>query len=261
MNLGLKNRVAMVAAASRGIGKACAVALAVEGCKVSICARNLDELDRVRGEIALIGDVMVVPADVANPADLAHWHIRTLERFEHVDILVTNTGGPPVARFMDLTDEQWHMGIESTLLNVVRLSRLVIPGMQERRWGRLIHLTSIVAKQPQDELTISSTLRAGLSGLTKTQANQLGLDNITVNAVLMGYCQTDRLTHLAEVRHKEQGITLEEYYQKATADVPLRRFGQPQEVGEAVAFLASERASFITGVSLPIDGGMIRATM
>lgn len=261
MNLGLKNRVAMIAAASKGLGKACAQALAAEGCKVSICARKLDELDQARAEIDLVGDVLAVPADVANPADLAHWQIRTLERFGHVDILVTNTGGPPVARFMELTDEQWHSGVESTLLNVVRLSRLVIPGMQDRKWGRIIHLTSVVAKQPQDELTISSTLRAGLSGMTKTMANQLGPDNITVNAVLMGFCLTDRLLHLAEVRHKEQGITLEEYYQKAAAEIPLRRFGQPKEVGETVAFLASERASFITGVSLPIDGGMIRATM
>jgi 3-oxoacyl-[acyl-carrier protein] reductase len=261
MNLELKNRVAMIAAASKGLGKACALALAAEGCKVSICARNLAELDEALAEMTPLGEVMAVPADVSNPADLAHWHIRTLERFNHVDILVTNTGGPPVARFMHLTDEQWHSGVESTLMNVVRLSRLVAPGMQDRKWGRIIHLTSLVAKQPQDELTISSTLRAGLSGLTKTMANQFGPDNITVNAVLMGYCLTDRLVHLAEVRHKEQGITLNEYYEKAAADIPLRRFAQPQEIGEAVAFLASERASFITGVSLPIDGGMIRATM
>ena len=261
MNLGLKNRVAMIAAASKGIGKASALALAAEGCKVSICARSLAELDETRAEIAVLGDVLATPADVSNPADLAHWHIRTLERFGHVDILVTNTGGPPVARFMELNDEQWHSGVESTLMTVVRLSRLLIPGMQDRKWGRLIHLTSLVAKQPQDELTMSSTLRAGLSGLTKTMANQLGPDNITVNAVLMGYCLTDRLIHLAEVRHKEQGITLEEYYKTAAADIPLRRFAQPKEIGEAVAFLASERASFITGVSLPIDGGMIRATM
>jgi 3-oxoacyl-[acyl-carrier protein] reductase len=261
MNFGLKNRVAMIAAASKGIGKACALALAAEGCKVSICARNLMELDKASLEVGMHGDVLAVPADVSLPTDLAHWYIRTIERFGHVDILVTNTGGPPVSRFMDLTDEQWHAGVESTLMNVVRLSRLVIPSMQERKWGRLIHLTSMVAKQPIDELTISSTLRSGLSGLTKTMANQLGPDNITVNAVLMGYCLTERLTHLADVRHKEQGITLEEYYEQAAAAVPLRRFAQPNEVGEVVAFLASERASYVTGVSLPIDGGVIRASL
>ena len=261
MNLGLKNRVAMIAASSKGIGKACALALAAEGCKVSICARNLVELDKARAEIDMVGNVLAVPADVAMPSDIAHWYIRTVERFGQVDILVTNTGGPPVARFMDLTDEQWQTGIESTLMNVVRLSRLVLPGMAERKWGRIIHLTSVVAKQPQDELTISSTLRSGLSALTKTMSNQFGKDNVTVNAVLMGFTLTDRLKHLAEVRTKEQGITMEQYYEKSAEAIPLRRFAEPQEIGETVAFLASERASYITGASLQVDGGAIRGTM
>ncbi len=146
-------------------------------------------------------------------------------------------------------------------MNVVRLSRLVIPDMQKRRWGRLIHLTSLVAKQPMDELTISSTLRAGLSGLTKTMANQLGPDNITVNAVLMGHILTDRQYHLADRRVKERGITYEQYFEQAAKEIPLRRLGEPREVGEVVAFLASERASYLTGVSLQIDGGLIRGTM
>jgi 3-oxoacyl-[acyl-carrier protein] reductase len=162
---------------------------------------------------------------------------------------------------MELSDEQWRAGVESTLMNVVRLSRLVIPGMQERRWGRLIHLTSLVAKQPIDELTISSTLRAGLSGLTKTMANQLGPDQITVNAVLMGHILTDRQYHLADRRIQERGITREQYFAQAAAEIPLRRLGEPREVGEVVAFLASERASYLTGVSLQVDGGLIRATM
>ena len=261
MNLGLKNRVAMIAAASKGIGKACAIALAAEGCKVSICARNLKELDRVSDEIGSIDNVLVVPADVSSPAELAYWHIRTVEKFGGVDILVTNTGGPPVARFMELTDDQWLSGVESTLMNVVRLSRLVLPGMQERKWGRIIHLTSMVAKQPKDELTISSTLRAGLSGLTKTMSNQVGRDNITVNAVLMGLCRTDRLQHLGEIRAKEQGITIEEYYQQAAAEVPLKRVAEPKEIADVVAFLASENASYITGASIQVDGGMIRSSM
>jgi 3-oxoacyl-[acyl-carrier protein] reductase len=151
--------------------------------------------------------------------------------------------------------------VESTLLNVVRLSRLVIPAMQQRRWGRLIHLTSLVAKQPVDELTISSTLRAGLSGLTKTLANQLGPDNITVNAVLMGHILTDRQYHLADVRAKERGITHAQYFAQQAAEIPLRRLGEAREVGEVVAFLASERASYVTGVSLQVDGGLIRGTL
>ncbi len=261
MDLGLNGRVAMVAAASKGLGKACALALAQEGCRVSICSRDAETLAKAGAEISAFGEVKQVVADVASPQSLENWYQKTVEQFGHVDILVTNTGGPPVSRFLQLSDEQWLAGVESTLMNVVRLSRLVIPGMQQRSWGRIIHLTSLVAKQPIDELTISSTLRAGLSGLTKTMANQLGPDGITVNAVLMGQILTDRQTAIADVRVKEQGISYEEHFRRLAAEIPLRRLGEPREVGEVVAFLASERASYLTGVSLPVDGGLIRGTM
>jgi len=261
MDLGIKDRVAMVAAASKGVGKACAMALAREGCKVSICARSAEELEKTRSEIEAGGEAISVIADVSSASDLEAWYQRTIDRFGHVDILVTNTGGPPVKRFMELSDESWLSGVESTLMNVVRLSRMVIPGMRERRWGRIIHLTSLVAKQPIDELTISSTLRAGLSGLTKTMANQAGPHNITVNAILTGFILTDRQYALADVRAQEQGITHEEYFAGQAAEVPLRRIGEPRELGEVVAFLASERASYLTGVSLQVDGGLIRSTM
>ena len=260
MHLELQGRVAMVAAASKGIGKACALALAAEGCKVSLCARSAAELEKTRAEASQHAEALAVVTDVSAKQDLERWHQQTLAAFGTVDILVTNTGGPPVSRFMQLSDEQWQTGVASTLLNVVRLARLVIPAMQQRRWGRIIHLTSLVAKQPLDELTISSTLRAGLSGLTKTLANQLGPDNITVNAVLMGHILTDRQAHLADVRVQERGITHEQYFAQQAAEIPLRRLGEPHEVGEVVAFLASERASYLTGVSLQVDGGLIRGT-
>jgi len=261
MDLEIKNRVAMVAAASKGIGRGCAVALAQEGCKVSICARNAEELEKALAEIEPHSEAISVVANVSSANDLEDWHRRTIDRFGQVDILVTNTGGPPVKRFMELSDESWLLGVESTLMNVVRLSRLVIPGMRERRWGRIIHLTSLVAKQPVDELTISSTLRAGLSGLTKTMANQVGPYNITVNAILTGHIMTDRQYALADVRTRERGITHEEYFADQAAEIPLRRIGEPRELGEVVAFLASERASYVTGVSLQVDGGLIRSTM
>jgi 3-oxoacyl-[acyl-carrier protein] reductase len=261
MDLGLKGRVAMIAAASKGIGKACALALAQEGCKVSICARTPQVLMDTGKELEALTDTIALVTDVSTSKGLENWHQVTVDSLGQVDILVTNTGGPPVSRFLQLTDEQWLTGVESTLMNVVRLSRLVIPGMQQRKWGRIIHLTSLVAKQPVDELTISSTLRAGLSGLTKTMANQLGPDNITVNAVLMGHILTDRQQHLADVRTKEQGITHDQYFERQSAEIPLRRIGEPREVGEVVAFLASERASYVTGVSLQIDGGIIKGTM
>jgi 3-oxoacyl-[acyl-carrier protein] reductase len=261
MDLGIKDRVAMVAAASKGLGKACAMALAEEGCKVSICSRSASELEKTRSVIGARGGALAVVADVSSASDLENWYQRTVDLFGQVDILVTNTGGPPVKRFMELSDESWLSGVESTLMNVIRLSRLVIPGMLERRWGRIIHLTSLVAKEPVDELTISSTLRAGLSGLTKTMANQLGPHNVTVNAILTGHILTDRQYALADVRVKERGITHEEYFAGQAAEIPLRRIGEPREIGEAVAYLASERASYVTGVSLQVDGGLIRSTM
>jgi 3-oxoacyl-[acyl-carrier protein] reductase len=263
MDLGIKEKVAMIAAASKGLGKACAISLSREGCKISICARNVEELERAAKEIAAAdaGDkVLLTRADVSVPADLQNWFDATVKRFGQVDILVTNTGGPPAARFMQLTDEQWKGGVDSTLMNVVRLCRMVIPGMQERKWGRIIHLTSLVAKQPLDDLTISSTIRAGLSGLTKTMANQVGPDGITVNALLTGHALTDRQYHLAEVRMKSLGITQDEYFARAAEEIPLRRLADPREMADVVTFLASERASYVSGVSIQVDGGLIKST-
>jgi 3-oxoacyl-[acyl-carrier protein] reductase len=249
----------MVAASSRGIGFAAAQALAREGCKVSLCARGTDALARAQAQIEAECDpdrVMAVAADVAAAADLERWHAETVARFGPVDILVTNTGGPPASLFMALSDEQWEAGFQSTLMNVVRLCRLVIPDMQRRRWGRIIHLTSLVAKHPADDLTISTTLRTGLSALTRTQSNQLARSGILVNAVLPGNTLTDRARHLAEVRAAAHGITPEAALEAAAQAIPMGRLAEPREIGEAVAFLASERASYITGVSLLVDGGV-----
>ena len=261
MDLGIKGRVAMVAAASKGLGRAVAEALAKEGCRLSICSRSTDNLDDARQTIEVAGgEVLAMACDVSSAADLERWVEATIATFGKVDILVTNTGGPPAAKFMQLTEEQWLSGVESTLMNVVRLSRLVIPDMQSRKWGRIVNITSLVAKQPLELLTISSTLRAGLSGLTKTLSDQVAKDNILVNAVLPGHILTDRQVHLNEIRSKEQGISIEDYAKKVEQSIPMARFGRPEEIGNAVAFLCSERASYITGVSLQVDGGIIRST-
>jgi len=251
MDLGINNRVAMVAAASKGLGRACAEALAREGARVSICSRSG----------ASIGvEAMSVACDVLNADDLTRWFDETIARLGQVDILVTNTGGPPAAPFLQLREEQWRAGVDGVLMNVVRLAQLVIPGMQQRKWGRIVNITSLVAKQPTELLTVSSTLRAGLSALTKTLSDQVAKDNVLVNCVLPGHYMTDRQKELSEIRAKQQGITADDYLAKAVTSIPLGRYGKPEELADVVAFMCSERASFLTGVSLQVDGGQIRST-
>ena len=261
MELGLKNKVAMVAAASKGLGRAIAESLAREGCRLSICSRSTDNLDPARFAIEDTGgEVLAVSCDVSRPADLERWVEATEATFGQVDILVTNTGGPPAAPFLKLGEEQWRAGVDGTLMNVVRLCKAVIPDMQKRNWGRIVHLTSLVAKQPNPLLTISSTLRAGLSALTKTLGDQVAKDGITVNAILTGHFLTDRQRQLAEIRSKEQGITPQQYLDKSVEDIPIGRFGDPRELADVVTFLCSDRASYVTGTSIQIDGGYIRST-
>jgi 3-oxoacyl-[acyl-carrier protein] reductase len=263
MNLGISGKVAMVAAASKGIGLGVATALAKEGCRVSICSRDAAALEAARQKIlaeAPGAEVRVFPCDVMSGEELETWHRSVTLELGPVDILVTNTGGPPAAHFLDLTEEQWRRGIDLTLMNVVRLCRLVLPRMRERRWGRIVHLTSLAAKQPIALLTISSTLRAGLSALTKTMSNEFARDGVLVNALLPGHVLTDRQIELNEIRSKQEGISIEDYALRVQGTIPIGRYGQPREIGEVVAFLASDRASYVTGATIQVDGGLIQGT-
>lgn len=255
MDLGLTGKVAMVAAASKGIGLATAKALAAEGCLVSICARNEEALETAAASIGEETRSYVV--DVAVAEDLEWWTQQTREDLGEPSILVTNTGGPKAGPLDGLTDDDWQAGVDGTLMNVVRLARLTLPGMAAQGWGRVVHLSSLVAREPSPLLPISSTLRAGLIALTKLQAREVAAQGITVNAVLPGHTRTDRQTHLAEVRAEREGTTVDAALAASEATVPIGRFAEPEEIAAVIAFLCGTPAAAITGQSLLVDGGSV----
>lgn len=255
MDLGINGKVAMVAAGSKGIGLATARALCYEGVRVSICSRNRSNLDEaLLGLSSAIGFV----CDVSDPAQIEAWYDRTCSELGNPDILVTNTGGPPAGSLSTMTDEQWREGFESTLMNVVRLVRIASPSMADQGWGRIVHVTSLVAKEPSPLLPISSTLRAGLMAMTRLQALELAPCGVTVNAVLPGHTLTDRQYHLASVRASQLGVTPDEALEMQAEQVPMKRLGKPEEIGASIAFLCSEQAAYITGVNLLVDGGLVK---
>jgi 3-oxoacyl-[acyl-carrier protein] reductase len=259
MDLGLENRVAIVAASSRGLGKACALELAREGAWVVICARDPACLAETADEIASAtgAEVFAVEADLTDDALIRHLVADTLDRFGRIDVLVTNNGGPPAGYFDDFGDEAWFAAHQLTLLSAVRLIRAVLPAMRAQRWGRIINITSVSVKQPIDNLLLSNVYRPGVIGLAKTLSAQVAADRITVNNVAPGYTRTDRVLDLAQARAADQDRTVEAVLADTVASVPMQRMGEPGELAALVAFLASERAGFITGATIQVDGGYV----
>ena len=261
MDLGLANKVALVAAASRGLGRAVAEELAAEGTSLVLCARDGRVLAETAAAIADTSGahVLAVPADVTVLDDVKRVVEASTERFGRVDILVTNAGGPPAGRFDQLTREQWEQATRLTLFSAIELARQVLPGMRERRWGRILTITSIAVKQPVENLMLSNSLRAGLTGFARTLANEVASEGITVNNILPGYTRTERLDELAGMMAEKQGISPEDFRAKWEKEIPMSRLGEPREFAALAAFLVSERASYITGTSIPVDGGWIRS--
>lgn len=257
MDLGIAGKCALVTAASRGLGRACAVALAAEGCRVVVSSRGGSALDEAAAEIrgSTGADVEAVAADVSERRDLERLVRAAGDRFGGVDILVTNTGGPAPGTFATTDDAAWAEGFDNTLMNVVRLSRLCLPWMRENAWGRIVHVTSVSVKQPIGNLVISNSVRAAVHGLSKTMATEFGSDGVLVNCVCPGLHLTDRLRELAEVRGKANGRDPEEELAAMEASVPVGRLGDPADFASVVAFLCSERARFVTGTSVLVDGG------
>ena len=260
MDLGLTDRVAIVAASSQGLGKAVAWGLAREGVRLALCARTESVLLRTAEEIhrETGAELLARVVDVTVPEQVHRFVGETERHFGRLDICVANAGGPPSKSFADTSIEDWHHAAELNLMSTVYLARDALPLMQARRWGRFIAITSVAVKQPLEGLILSNSIRCGVSGLVKTLAAEYGPYNVLVNNVCPGFTATDRLMGLAKSLAAQKEVTPREIEEAWVHQAPLRRVGRPEELANVVVFLASERASYVTGVSLAVDGGITK---
>ena len=263
MELGLKGKVALVTAASKGIGFGVAKVLASEGCKVVMSSRT-ESISRSKDQIVRETgnrDVYATKADLTVREDVDQLVKNAAAKFGIVDILAYNTGPPKPGTFNELSEADWDDGVKLLLMNAVWLAKRVLPGMERKKWGRLVFIASSTLKQPIPNLVLSNTIRLGLAGLSKSLATEYGGKGITSNGIMQGHILTDRQREIAEDNSRRTGKSIDEAMKQALADVPLGRYGTPEEIGYLVAFLASDKASYITGTMIPIDGGMIRSEL
>jgi len=257
MDLGIKNRVALVAASSKGLGKAIASQLSREGAKVMICARNKERLGKTRDEIVAEtrGVVRAFVADVRDKKQVSKMVEQTVKELGTIEILVSNAGGPPSGTADDFTLNDYQDALQLNLLSTINLCYEVIRFMKKQKWGRIINMVSVAAKQPIDSLILSNTARAGVLGFSKSLSNQVASYGITVNSICPGYTKTERVEELARSFEESGKGTVKDFYKNIQKNIPAGRLGTPEEIAQAVLFLASEQASYITGVALQVDGG------
>jgi len=263
MELGLEGKAALIGGSSKGIGRAIAAELAASGADIVICARGGEGLEAAANELSAgaRGQVKAIATDLSDPDAVARLVAESIESLGRIDVLVTNTGGPPAGTFDQHSAEAWRAAVSQNLESVLNLSRAVLPGMKARRFGRIINVTSIAVKQPVDGLILSNSVRAAVTGFARTLANEVARDGVTVNNVLPGFTQTERLDELADRIAAERGVSAAEARADWEAQIPMGRLGRPNELAALVAFLASERASYITGTSIPVDGGWTRSLL
>jgi 3-oxoacyl-[acyl-carrier protein] reductase len=261
MDLGLQNKVVLVTAGSKGLGKATALEFAREGARVMIASRSEADLQKAAKEIQELtgGEVDVCVADLSKREDIENLLAKTVERFGSLDVLVTNAGGPPAGRFDDFEDEVWEQVFQANLMSVVRLIRAALPHLRANGGGRILNITSASVKQPIEGLLLSNVFRAGVLGLAKTLSVELAKDNILINTIAPGRIATDRTLSLDEIRAKATGTTVEEARGENLKHIPLGRYGTPEEFAKVVVFLGSDANTYVTGTSILVDGGMIKA--
>jgi 3-oxoacyl-[acyl-carrier protein] reductase len=262
METGLEDRVVIVAASSEGIGRATAEAFAKEGAKLAICSRNEQSIGAAASDIKVRYGVEVLAQalDVTN-SDGVHRFVEAVAgRFGRIDVCVTNAGGPPSKSFLAISSDEWQKAVALNLLSTVYFCREVVPHMQRAKWGRIVTITSIAVKQPIAGLVLSNTVRTGVVGLVKSLANEFGIDGITANNVAPGYTATERLKDLAAVQSQGLGISEKDVFDRWAADTAVGRIAEPQEVADAIVWLASDRAAMVTGQTLLVDGGSYPGT-
>lgn len=257
MDLGVKGKVALVCASSHGLGFATASRLAREGAAVVVCGRDAGSVEAARAEIAGTGGKAIgIPVDLYSADDRVRLIHETEAALGPIDIAVLNTGGPPTGTFESITLEQWQDAYKSLVETVVHLSQLVLPGMVQKKWGRVLAVTSFVARQPADLMALSNSLRSSVIGVMRTLANEYGPHGITVNSILPGYILTDRMRKVARAQAEAKGQPADQAFDRIAANVPLGRLGDPEEFGNLAAFLVSDAASYVTGQAITIDGGL-----
>jgi 3-oxoacyl-[acyl-carrier protein] reductase len=263
MDLGLTGKSALVLAASKGLGRACALALASEGARVTIGSRDTAQLqktaDKLRKQTG--ADVRAVPVDVTNPDQCQAIFDAAVAAFGQVDILVNNAGGPPFGSFGQFDDDAWHNALELNLMSTVRFSRLAIPGMKAARWGRIVNIVSLSIKSVLPGSVLSTAGRLGVIGMAKLLSDEVAPFNITVNNVASGIILTDRVRQMSVQPRLEKGMDEQAALDEIAQTVPAKRVGEPAELAALVAFLASRQAAYITGATIPVDGGIVRSIL
>lgn len=258
MNYGIKGKTAIIGGSSKGLGKACAVALAREGVNVVLCARNGDALQKAKEEIESCGvEVLALAVDMSSAGDNRLIVERTIEKFGSIDILVNNSGGPKPGTFRDVTEDDLDDAYDSVLKYNIRMINLCLPHMEKNGWGRIVNITSMTVKEPAPNMVLSNIFRSAVASYAKTISKEIISKGVTINNVCPGYFRTDRITQLIDHRSTAEGISPEEYEQKVIQDFPHKRYMDPRELGDFVCYLCSEQARSINGTTTQIDGGLL----